>query len=77
MCEEDRELFIGQTGKLLRLCSEISYVREKAMTCVLEINSNSGLRRGHVESYHSTSKTSYLHNNNAYYYQTWKGGDLP
>ena len=47
------------------------------MTCILEINSNSGLRQGHVESYPSTSGTSYLHYNNAYYYQTLKGGDLP
>ena len=43
--------------------------------CALEINSNGGFKRDHVEPCFST--TLYLHYHIAYVHQTWQDGDLP
>ena len=48
MCDQDRKSFIGDTGKLLCLCSEI-FMCEHGMPCDLEINSKGRSKSGHVE----------------------------
>ena len=52
-------------------------VSEHGMPCVLEINSNGGLKRGHVKYWPSTTKKAYLHYHNGYGCQTWQSCDLP
>ena len=52
-------------------------VCEHGMPCVLEINSNGGLKRGHVKYWPSTTKKAYLHYHNGYGCQTWQSCDLP
>ena len=56
MCDQDRESFIGHTGRLLRLRREFR-VCEHGMPCALEINSNDGFKRKYVE-YCPSTKTS-------------------
>ena len=45
--------------------------------CPLEISTNSRLKRDHLESSSSTTKTLYLNYYIAYGHQTWLGADLP
>ena len=45
--------------------------------CPLDISTNSRLKRDHLESSSSTTKTLYLNYYIAYGHQTWLGADLP
>ena len=45
--------------------------------CLLKINSNGGLKRQHLDSPSSATKTLYLQYHNAFNHQTWQGGELP
>ena len=55
MCDQDWESFIGHTSKFLCLRTEIFCVKVHGMACALEINSNGGYKKGHVESYPPTT----------------------
>ena len=51
-------------------------VWEDGMPCALEINSNSGFKRQHMESSSVALKNLYIQYHNAYGDQTWQSGDL-
>ena len=55
MCQQDREFFIRHTGELLCIDPKIFCVYEHGMLYALEINSNEGSKREHVESSPSTT----------------------
>ena len=46
------------------------------MPCALEINSNNGFKRGHVETFPSANKNVFPLSND-YGEQTWHSGSLP